>query len=181
MKLNPYDTYTDAETKHQQVVYLALHKNEPLERIKLITGYVLSTVKQYIKLYVNLLKKAIKLFDGRRKYPTSGRQLCYLMKFYDKENNLLFSKVGTTTRSAEERLKEHIKYYTEEAKPTYEIGNATIESVVDCGEIPAEGAECKCKEFFIRKFPKSFRKNDRFLGIDISIQDFERLCAEHLA
>ena len=96
----------------------------------------------------------------------------------DYENGeLICSKVGTTTRLPEQRLKEEIRYYRDHG---IEVDKAEICSVIDCGDIPAEGAESYTRAQYIRKFPTAFCKNDRFFGVDISTRTFNKFVAEYL-
>ena len=101
----------------------------------------------------------------------------YLYKFYDENGSLICSKVGTTTRLPEERLKEEITYYRKHNIP---VANAKICSVIDCGELPAEGAESITRALFIRKSPKAFCKNDRFFGVDIATRTFNKIVQDYL-
>ena len=105
------------------------------------------------------------------------RQLCYLYKFYNSEGELICSKVGTTTRLQEERLKEEITYYKKHNIP---VESAKICSVIDCGELPAEGAESITRALFIRKYPSAFCKNDRFFGVDIPTKTFNKIVNDYL-
>ena len=101
----------------------------------------------------------------------------YLFKFYDEEGNLQFSKVGTTIRKVSQRLKEEIRSY----RKNFSIGYAVIESVFNCGDLPAEGAESYCRAKFIKQYPHTFQKNDRFMGIDIPVDDFNDAVKSYLA
>ena len=106
-----------------------------------------------------------------------GTKLCYLFKFYDSEGNLLFSKVGTTEDTIKSRLSAEIRSYSKKHPVEYAI----VESVIDCGDIPPEGAESATRALFIRKVPKSFIKNDRFFGYDIDVKEFNTCVKNYLA
>lgn len=106
-----------------------------------------------------------------------GKQLVYLYKFYDENNELICSKVGTTTRLPEQRLKEETKYYRKHDIP---VDNAKICSVIDCGELPAEGAESITRALFIQKYPNAFKKNDRFFGVDLPTRTFNKIVNNYL-
>ena len=95
----------------------------------------------------------------------------------DEEGNLQFSKVGTTTRKVSQRLKEEIRSY----RKNFSIGYAVIESVFNCGDLPAEGAESYCRAKFIKQYPHTFKKNDRFIGINIPVDDFNDIVKSYLA
>lgn len=105
-----------------------------------------------------------------------GNQLVYLIRMLDVNNALVWSKVGTTTRAIEKRMKEHLRYYQEQ-------GIATIEVVKiwDCGNRDAEGLESYLRSEYIRKYPGTFRKNDRFFHVELDKEEAEQLVAAYLA
>lgn len=91
----------------------------------------------------------------------NGKEFCYLFEFYDENDNFLCSKVGTTTRTVRERLIEELR-----SKTYKNMGAAKviIHRVYDCGNLPAEGLESLIRSQYIKKYPNSFKKNDRFVG-----------------
>lgn len=179
-KIDVFQTFEDTDTKRLQLIYLDKHGFTPKE-ISKWTGYAISTIQTYIRKFADRLEEACKKFYHitlkAKKVLRGGKQLVYLFKFYDKHGKLICSKVGTTTRLPEVRLTEEIKYYR---KHGIEVENAEICSVIDCGSIPAEGAESHTRAFFIRKHPDAFCKNDRFFGIDIATRTFNKLVTEYL-
>lgn len=181
-KLNPLQNFANDETelRHLQVVYLNAN-GFTYEVIAKWTGYAIKTIKDYIRKFANLLEEAKETFQRitkKAKLAMQGqKQLCYLYKFYDSNNQLICSKVGTTTRLPEDRLKEEILYYKKRNIP---VEKAKICSVIDCGELPAEGAESITRALFIRKYPTAFCKNDRFFGVDIPTKTFNKIVNEYL-
>lgn len=182
-KLNPLQNFAndEIELRHLQVVYLNAN-GFTYEAIAKWTGYAIKTIKGYIRKFANLLEEAKETFQRitkKAKLAMQGqKQLCYLYKFYDSNNQLICSKVGTTTRLPEDRLKEEITYYKKRNIP---VEKAKICSVIDCGELPAEGAESITRALFIRKYPTAFCKNDRFFGVDIPTKTFNKIVNEYLA
>lgn len=180
-KVSVFQDFEDTGMKHLQVVYLDSHGFTPAE-ISKWTGYVVATIKNYVRKFANLLEKAKKTFyhvtQKTKKVLRGGKQLVYLFKFYDAENELICSKVGTTTRLPEQRLKEEIKYYRKREIP---VDHADICSVIDCGDIPAEGAESVTRAAFIRNHRETFKKNDRFFGLDIPTRTFNKIVNEYLS
>ncbi len=180
-KTDVFQTFEDTNIKRMQVVYLNFHGFSP-EEIQKWAGYAVSTIKSYINKFYALLENAKNLFYHItlkvKKVLKGGRQLCYLYKFYDKNGTLICSKVGTTTRLPEQRLKEEIKYYQGHG---IEVEHGEICSVIDCGSIPAEGAESITRAFFIRKHPEAFHKNDRFFGVDIPTRTFNKVVNDYLS
>ena len=182
--MNPYGNYEDTKIKRCQVVYLREVENLKPKQICKIVGYSLNTIKTYIYKFKELLEEAKKLFQKVETEIISrvenlgktGEEKCYLFKFYD-DNKILFTKVGTTTRETMTRLKEEIKSYT---KSGFRITKVIIENVVDCGLIPAEGLESFCRAKFMLKYPNTFKKNDRFMGVDIPVEYFNNLAKIYL-
>ena len=179
-KVDVFQDFADTSMKHLQVVYLDSHGFIP-EEIAKWTGYAVSTIKGYVKKFQNLLETAKKVFYHitlkAKKVLRGGKQLVYLYKFYNSDNELICSKVGTTTRLPEQRLKEEIKYYTKHGIP---VDHAEICSIIDCGAIPAEGAESITRGLFIYRYPDAFKKNDRFFGVDIPIRTFNTIVKDYL-
>ena len=112
MLLNPYKTYTDPKIKQLQVVFLGLYEKMPIKKIMEITNYARSTIKRYLNKLKHLLKQAISTFlfnveiIEKCDLLNKAQQKCYLFKFYDENSNIIFSKVGTTTREIRTRLNE---------------------------------------------------------------------------
>lgn len=179
-KVDVFQVFEDTDTKRKQVVYLNDNGFEASE-ISKWTGYAVSTIKNYVRKFANLLDAARAMFyhitQKVKAVLRGGRQLVYLYKFYYENGELICSKVGTTTRLPEQRLKEEIAYYR---KHGIEVGDAKICSVIDCGAIPAEGAESYARAEYIKKHPAAFCKNDRFFGIDIPERTFNKLINDYL-
>lgn len=183
-KLDPYESYTETKIKRLQVVYLSYVKKLPPREIKKYVDYAISTIATYSRKFLNNLAEAKNLFDRIEDYIVTkvkdlgkpGSEKCYLFKFYDFDKQILFSKVGTTTREVLTRAKEEFRNYSKQ----FNIGLVTIESVIDCGAVPAEGAESFCRAKFIKMFPNAFKKNDRFLNVDISTKDFNSIVSSYL-
>lgn len=98
-----------------------------------------------------------------------GNQLVYLLRLLDEEGNLVWSKVGTTTRTIEERMSEHLRYYRK-----YGIKTIEVTKVWDCGEVDAEGLESFLRSKYIRKHPNTFQKNDRFYQVEFDLAQAEK-------
>lgn len=180
-KVDVFQRFEDTDTKRLQVVYLGNHGFTPAE-IRKWVDYAESTIKTYLRKFADLLEQAKRFFyhvtKKVKKVLRGGKQLVYLFKFYDSNGKLICSKVGTTTRLPEERLKEEIKYYQKHGIP---VADTEICSVIDCGAIPCEGAESATRAAFIHKFPDAFCKNDRFFGVDIPTRTFNQIVKNYLA
>lgn len=179
-KIDVFQKFEETDMKRMQVVYLNKYGFDP-EQISKWVDYAVSTIKTYIKKFADLLEKAEKTFYRVTKKVKAvlvgGRQLVYLFKFYDSDGKLICSKVGTTTRLPEQRIKEEIKYYQSYGIP---VASTEICSVIDCGSIPCEGAESITRAAFIRKYPEAFCKNDRFFGVDLPVRTFNQIVKNYL-
>ena len=180
-KIDVFQNFEQTDMKRMQVVYLDKHGFKP-EEIAKWTGYAIATIKTYIRKFADMLDKACKMFYHVtlkvKAVLRGGKQLVYLYKFYNENGELICSKVGTTTRLPEKRLQEEIKYYKAHDIP---VDHAEICSVIDCGAIPAEGAESVTRAAFIRRWPDAFHKNDRFFGVNIPTQTFNKIVTNYLA
>jgi hypothetical protein len=105
-------------------------------------------------------------------------QKCYLIEFFDKEGKTVCSKVGTTIRTIQTRIREELN------SETYKKMGAVsclIHRVYDCGSYPAEGLESFFRAKYIKKFPDSFCKNDRFIKQVFDLEEADRIYAEYCA
>lgn len=157
---------------------LALWKeNETVRAVWTFVEDAYLIVNRFVKNVVNKVKAIFK--------PTSnviyscekveGNSLVYLLRLLDEEGNLVWSKVGTTTRTVEERMKEHLTYYRKHG-----IKSIEVTKVWNCGEIDAEGLESFLRSKYIRKHPHTFYKNDRFAGIEFDIKEAEKWTESYL-
>ena len=183
-KIDVFQKFEDTEMKRMQVVYLNEYGFTPKQIAKWV-DYAESTIKTYTKKFSDLVDKAKKTFyHVTKKVKTvlvGGAQLVYLFKFYDSNGNLVCSKVGTTTRLPEQRMKEEIRSYKKSKNAKIAtITHADICSVIDCGSVPAEGAESVTRAYFIRKNPDKFVKNDRFIDVDIPTRTFNEIVNNYL-
>lgn len=181
--LNPHCNYSDVRTKHLQVIFLGLCEKMPVKRIAEITCYAVSTVKRYLNKFKSLLDESKTIFFSEVEIISEcdllnkATEKCYLFKFYNDKSEIIFSKVGTTTRKVKTRVKEEIRSYRKNAVDVYKV---VICSVFDCGELPAEGAESITRAEFIRQYPNTFKKNDRFMNIDIPTENFNKIVNSYL-
>jgi len=135
--------------------------------------FILDPVKRLLKeISISIVSAGVPIKETKDFSNCSGEQ-CYLFKFYDSVGNILFSKIGTTTRNCRKRLKEEIYYYT---KRGLDVNSAIIEEVFCCGDTPAEAYESFMRAKFIKQFPNTWHRNDRFFGVDIPVSDFNKMC-----
>lgn len=120
--------------------------------------------KEAVHIVGNIIyEKGVMAFDN-------GIQQCYLIEMYDRDDNFMYSKVGTTTRTTGKRMIEHLDYYQKE-----NIGKIRVLRVYDCGNIDAEGYESLIRALYILNHPGTFKKNDRFINIHFDVNDVDRI------
>jgi hypothetical protein len=69
------------------------------------------------------------------------------------------------------------------SSPTYtRMGavRAVVDRVYDCGNIPAEGLESYFRAEYIKQFPNSFKKNDRFINEDFDLAQADEIAKNYL-
>ena len=101
----------------------------------------------------------------------SNEQIVYFFKFFSADD-LLFDKIGTTTKNAISRLRDEIGEYSKK----FPISKVEVHRIRSCNGIPAEGYESALRGQLIADHPTAFRKNDRFFGADIPASVFDAIC-----
>ena len=99
-----------------------------------------------------------------------GIQQVYLVRLLNAENDLIWSKIGTTARNTTVRLKEHLRYY-------YDSGIRKVEvlRLYNLGSYEAEGLESQFRAAYIKKYPGSFKKNDRFINTEFDLEEADKI------
>ena len=127
-------------------------------------------VKRFVKRTISAVIPSV-----NTNYP-EGSQLVYLVRLLDRDGELIWSKVGTTTRRIKERMAEHLRYYRK-----YGVTEVQVSRVWDCGELPAEGLESEFRAKYMKKYPGTFRKNDRFAGVEFDLEEADKIVENYLA
>lgn len=188
------------QLRHAQVCYLYHVMEMKRAEIAEITGYALSTLSKLRVETLALMTLAEELFSEVeeelkviektliRKHkgttvPMNYLENCgedvkdaeqlYLFKFFtDNPIVPIFSKIGTTTRSVNERLREEIGYYLEHNLP---IESVDVCKIVECGDMPAECYESLMRGILMKRYPGTWQKNDRFFGVNVPVDEFVEL------
>lgn len=96
--------------------------------------------------------------------------------FWFKANNVKnghFTKIGTSASSTcFQRLKDEVRYYNQRG---LDVTKVVIKRIYNCGETPAEGFESFCRAKFIKAYPGTYHKNDRFFGVEIPVEEYDKL------
>lgn len=143
---------------------------EYMENVRMLIG-------RFVKRAVSKVKTALNVntrYSASTNYP-EGSQLVYLIRLLDRDGGLVWSKVGTTTRTMKKRMAEHLRYYKK-----YGVASIEVIRVYDCGEIPAEGLESEFRSKYMRKYPGAFRKNDRFTGVEFDLAEADSIVQNYL-
>lgn len=103
-----------------------------------------------------------------------GEEAVYFFKFYG-ESVLHFNKIGTSAKDVVARLRDEIGEYSKK----FDIRRVEIHRIMPLGDFPAEGAESELRSKLIKQYPKAFRKNDRFFGVDIDPTIFDEILSNY--
>jgi hypothetical protein len=103
-----------------------------------------------------------------------GEEAVYFFKFYNAKD-LEFNKIGTSAKNVVSRLREEIGGYSKK----FDIRRVEIHRIMPLGDFPAEGAESELRSKLIKQYPKAFRKNDRFFGVDIAPEIFDKILSDY--
>lgn len=152
------------------------------ERIRKVWDFIENArllAKRFVKKIVEKVKTVFNrnieyAQDVQDSYP-EGTQLVYLIRLLDCENGLVWSKVGTTTRTMKKRMQEHLRYYKK-----FGVAKIEVTRIYDCGDCPAEGLESEFRAKYMRKYPNAFRKNDRFTGVEFDLAEADAIVQEYL-
>lgn len=103
-----------------------------------------------------------------------GEEAVYFFKFYNTKD-LEFNKIGTSAKNVISRLRDEIGDYSKK----FDIRRVEIHRIMPLGDFPAEGAESELRSKLIKQYPKAFRKNDRFFGVDIAPEIFDKILSDY--
>jgi len=111
MALNCYNHYEDADTKRLQVVYLNQVKKLPPKKISEYVDYALSTIRNYIWKFKDMIDRAIALFEKGIEtiLQIKKEYYAYIMRIWSR-NKLMYTKIGYSC-DPKRRAKEHLKKY----------------------------------------------------------------------
>lgn len=171
------DTYE--RRKYFNLMVRLYNKSEEIRKVWDFIENARLLAKRFVKKVVEKVKTVFNrnveyVQDVRNDYP-EGTQLVYLIRLLDCENGLVWSKVGTTTRTMKKRMQEHLRYYKK-----FGVAKIEVTRIYDCGEYPAEGLESEFRAKYMRKYPGAFRKNDRFTGVEFDLAEADTIVQEYL-
>ena len=168
MTLNCFDHYEDTDTKRLQVIYLSEVKKLPPKKISEYVDYAVSTIRNYIWKFKDMLSRAIALFEKgiETVFQIKKEYYAYIMNILSK-NKLMYLKIGYSC-DPKRRAKEHLKRYGAtdvEIVKLYKFDNDddgyTMENVL--------------RKYFKSKDGSIFIPRDRFQNIRCTNEDIEIL------
>lgn len=149
---------------------LALYKaNKTVQKVWNYVENARLLVNRFIK------KRATIVYNNVNCDYPNGTQLVYLIRLLDEKSKLVWSKIGTTTRKIDVRMKEHLRYYKKAGIATIEVNR-----IYNCGNIPAEGLESAFRSKYMCKYPEAFRKNDRFTNVEFDLDEADSIVQNYL-
>lgn len=185
-KNDPYASYISTDICHMQVVFLN-HLRESTEKIAEVTGYAISTVKNYVKKFTDLLDDAIEFFVAKVEKVLHTDLIkkgdcAYILHIYDRKDQLRFLKIGSTN-DLTKRLKQ-IKYYVEE-KWFSGCKIQVCAQYICKSRSKAYIVESALHEHYYNKDGVTYYRQDRYTGTtydaddianDAELQQFMSLC-----
>ena len=134
--------------------------------------YLLDPVQKIIEPILNYFwgtrRKDRVLYDGITPLP-EGTQQFYLIELLDENNELVYSKIGTTTRHTDKRMFEHLSYYKDEG-----VKYIVVKRLWDCGAEQAEYIESLFRSHYMRKYPNTWKQNDRFTKVKFDYDEADK-------
>lgn len=181
---NAVQMMNEAATSYQRKkwfdIALNLWNNSPA--VRALWDYF-DTARKYVARFVRKAVQAVQAtlpprmrveWNGIQKMG-KGVQQCYLIRLLDRNKELIWSKVGTTKNPTQERMTEHLRYYAKDGVKFVEVVR-----LWDCHGMDAEGAESEFRAHYIKKYPGTFRKNDRFTGVEFDLEEADRIMEKYL-
>lgn len=149
---------------------LALYKAN--KTVQKVWEYI-DSARLLINRFVKKCAAAI-VYQVKHDYP-KGSQLVYLIRLLNESDKLIWSKVGTTTRAIDTRMREHLRYYKKNGVTKVEVSR-----IYNCGTLPAEGLESEFRAKYMCKYPGTFQKNDRFTAIEFDLNEADEIANNYL-
>lgn len=130
-------------------------------------------VKRFIKKVKAKCKNPHVVFADSVEVIPKGHEQFYLIRLLNSSGDLVWSKIGTTTNRTTQRMCEHLDYYADDG-----ITDIVVDRVWDCGDYPAEMFESLFRAYYIKKYPGTWKKNDRFCGVLFDLNEAEQKFSE---
>lgn len=198
---NAYVRQNAMRVRQMQVIYLN-SQGVSYQDIALITDYALSTVYAYIRKFEDCMAEAVKLFANYELPPVErcynyspkgedivipieyhsncgladmANDMVYFLKFYLADGQVN-TKIGTSTHNLERRICDEIRNYRKgnsKNEPWNIVKVEVVRAISVKSERQAEYAESYLRSVFGKKYDRHFMSHDRFLGVDIPVEEFD--------
>lgn len=86
-----------------------------------------------------------------------GTEQIYLIRLYNEDDGLVYSKYGTTSRYAIQRMLEHLKNYKKDG-----VTHLRIDRIYDCGSMYADYYESMIRCYLLKNHKEDYIRTDRF-------------------
>lgn len=130
-------------------------------------------VERFVKRVINRIipaEKRLASVEYNAPILPDGTEQLYFIRLLDANNNLVWSKIGTTSRRTDKRMEEHLRYYKKDG-----IAKIIVDEIFDCGDYPADMFESNFRGHYIKKHPGTWKKQDRFAGIELDLAEAREL------
>lgn len=141
--------------------------------------YILDRVSQTIKTVADnvdvLINKRLysKIIVGDKvQFFPHGTEQIYLVRFYNKKGEFVYSKYGTTSRYILKRMKEHLQTYKKDG-----VDSLRIDRIYNCGNMTADYYESKIRCYLLEQNKKAYIRTDRFKA-EFDLEEIDRLFIE---
>ena len=127
--------------------------------------------KKWLKEYViDPVERTIRKVTEPIKQKLQPKPTLYIMELRNSLGKLVYSKIGTTEREIYHRIKEIKTYYKKE-----DITDIKVVRTYDCGNTPPERYESCFRRALTQKYPDTYKKNDRFIGVKLDLRYCDKL------
>ena len=168
--LERFETSLNRWKSHWFETLTIIYNNSKEWAEKYILDPITQTVKKLTEKIISVCSFGNIDFIGCKPIETDGIEQFYILELLDNNNNLIWSKVGTTTRRTMKRMREHLDYYKKN-----DVKKINVLRLWDCGEDPAECYESFFRAYYIKKYPGTFNKNDRFTKVKFDLNEADML------
>ena len=171
MKYNVYEKQTNMEVRNAQIVYMYHELKMYPKEISKYVDLALSTIRNYVRKFIDLLDKAKQWFANSYKYigEIKNAPCAYILEFFNVNNEKMFLKVGKT-KHIETRISQLLKEYNAKRVEIKQIFYTKTENF-------AEMVESMLREHYQNVKNCGFVKMDRFTK---AIYNFEELKNDYL-
>ena len=103
------------------------------------------------------------IFANESLWHPNGIQQFYICRLLGEGGNLIYQKIGTTSRDTVKRMVEHIQRYWKEG-----VRQCVVDKVYEVVGIDSDIVESHFRALYGKRYPEYFKRNDRFTKLVIS-------------